>query len=58
MIHEVWDLDNTVYRKCIIALKVKCIIIIHSSNLYDNTAELQFKAEETIGNYSKYILGG
>ena len=23
MIHEVWDLDNTVYRKCIMALKGK-----------------------------------
>ena len=22
MIHEVWDLDNTVYRKCIMALRV------------------------------------
>ena len=21
MIHELWDLDNTVYRKCIMALK-------------------------------------
>ena len=33
MIHEVWDLDNTVYRKCIMALKddMDCVILCISS---------------------------
>ena len=41
MIHEVWDLDNTVYRKCIMALNVF---------LLDWIIHVQLKKVDTIGN--------